>query len=323
MASQRDITAQQIAMQVRRNQMNRGNFNNFTPPGVNSGQALGPATPSAAPMQTTQQPNTFTQPMTSPQSGTRIANANNLKQYQRAQFTLTFNNNVTSGTLFSAASVMPIELFYSQNSVSKLGNNPLSLIPQAVPLEGGALFMSNTWGTLASAFGAVGGATNPNVLMKAQSYTLNATGTWGSPGILYTWWDTAGNLNFGVPTPGYGGFVPTVTLGCKEVAYRALFEFSGNSSFNISKIKPFFTNGIPQSQNQLSWKRGTFTGGVVGNPNSPQNFFSAFQLNTQIIEIPCNFAINKECGFLYGLNMNEASDSIVTTCNLWQESTIQ
>lgn len=304
---------------VRRNNMNRGNFNNFTA-GVAANSSMNAAPP--PPNTGVYNPSTGTiapgsaGPMPPPsQAGTRLVNLSGVPKHYQAQFTLTCNNNVTAGSIFQAGSIMPIEFFYNQNSCSTLGNNVNALIPTAIPLEGSSVNMSATWATATS-----NPALTTGYIMKAIAVTgVNAAG-WLTPQYVYTVWDVSGNLNFCAPTSGYTTLLPTVTLGCRETSYRSLFNFAGVQAFNTTKIKMFLTNAIPQTQNQLLWARATFTGGVTKNPTSPQNSFSEYQLNNNIVGVNGTWKIDREKGFLYGLNMNEGSDAFVFSCDLWTES---
>ena len=246
----------------------------------------------------------------------------------------TVTNQPAAVITLGANAVMPIELFYSQNSSSKFGapvfgtgipvNQLNATIPGAIGYESAASAVSTAAFPLAApTIGAAGYATNVLAGKFFQQgnglSNINPSG-WNNPSFVHVFFDGLGRLNFLAPTVANGittyplNAAPQVAIDCKEVPYRALFDFTSTYGINISKLRIIATpaNGGTQFQNTLNNIKYTFLGGLQKNPVSPTSFQSPFNQQNNIVDV-VNYGqtVDKNRGILYGINMNEVSGTIV------------
>ena len=268
----------------------------------------------------------------------RIVNVSNRPKSAQAQFNIVYSvsNTTTVASVFglSANSVMPIELFYHQNSSLKLGGSFANTTAQVNPLNATIQGIQALNNNMVS-FSSVTGGAVVELSTTTSGFTLNGVVTsgfrtgninpngWTTPSVIYTFFDPAGRAIFLAPTLTNSGSTilsanPYVALDCREVPYRSLFDFTSSQSFNISKMRIIATvaNGGAQFQNTLNYAKYSFIGGLVKNPISPTSFQSPFNQQANIVDVVnAPMEIDRQKGIIYGINMNEISGTIVCFCD--------
>jgi hypothetical protein len=270
-------------------------------------------------------------------------------QHTLAQFNIVLSGNLPAACAATGLTAIPVELFYNQNSCTKLGGTALNaLIPTGSPIDG---TISTIDTSLQSGTGIVNMATfpgfelvGPGTTATAKTfvrgvYGVNAVGNslinpanWQNP-FMIIGFDQNGTLNYIMPTIGAATGYPVMTVSVRETSYRALFEYSGAHSFNINKIRATATaaNGGNQFQNIVKWSKATWLGGVQSQPISVQSFVSPFQQLGYIADIvKTPIKIDRQKGILYALNAQEipgaqfngAGTVLTCFCDLYSEPKI-
>ncbi len=305
--SQRSQQADQAAMEIEKAAMRMGNFNSFT-----GGQG----------------------------TQSRTVNLKDKSKHQQAIFNLVIGGNIpATGIAATGLSTISLELFYAQNSASKLNYQALNtLLTNNQPIDGNIVFMPNALS---------GGALNPQPGTQISGGIAAAAGSflrgysvfagynpanWGNNPGTVTGFDALGQLNLIIPTSGATAIIPVVTIGCIETSYRSIFEYSGVHSFNIDKIRMTATqaNGGSQFKNAITWAKATWLGGVSKQVISPQSFNSPFQQQPNIIDIvKTPLKIDKQKGLQININAQEIPGTYGGTgltmtcwCDLYTQSEI-
>jgi len=247
-------------------------------------------------------------------------------QNQQAQFNIVIAGLIPATNIAaSALSTISTELFYAQNSASKLGSQALNaLLSQNQPIDGNIINLSSV---------LVGGQINPisfpggggglaTQFIRGYYQAAPAPSNWGNNPPTVCGFDNLGNLDFLLSTAAYTASVPYLSIGLRETSYRALFEYSAVHAFNISKIRitSTYANNGAQFQNTLFWAKATWLGGVNKQPVSPQSYVTPFQQQANIVDIvKTPFRIDRQKGFQYNINAGELpgiynGTGVVLTC---------
>lgn len=97
---------------------------------------------------------------------------------------------------------------------------------------------------------------------------------------------------------------PALTVTCAQQSYNSLVEYTLTKPFVIDAVRmTVLTPG--QIDNPIVHFRNTVLGGKTENTITPRTSFRPDQFQSQIIDIPMNFAIDGERGLIYTLNANE------------------
>ncbi len=247
-------------------------------------------------------------------------------QHQLAQFNIVVNGNIAAaGIAASGSSTIATELFYAQNSASKINSQALNaLLSNSSPIDGGIIVLPNALssGTLVPyTFPTVGASTSQQSYIRGIGSGIANGASWGNNPATICGFDANGNLQFLMPTNGAAG-LPALNISCRETSYRALFEYSAVHAFNIEKIRLTTTaaNNGAQFQNTLYWAKATWLGGVEKQVISPQSFVTPFQQLNNIVDIvKTPIRIDRQKGIQVNINANELAGvyggtGVVFTC---------
>ncbi len=122
--------------------------------------------------------------------------------------------------------------------------------------------------------------------------------------------DAAGNLVFSVaPTK-------TVSIACRQVPYKALFESSKVQPFKVEKLRMTVTTS-GQIDNDIVHITNSFLGSQKRNTISPRSYFRPDQFQNLIIDVPASFAVDGEKGLEYTMNGKTGAVNEVVTFNMF------
>ena len=134
--------------------------------------------------------------------------------------------------------------------------------------------------------------------------------------ILYKPLDTTlGQQAAGVGIIGFDGDGALVATGavawanalkvtCAQYPYRALLDASGCAPFRIFGIRMTTTTDA-QIDNEIVHFNATFLGARAQNSVSPRTYFRPDQYQNKIVDIECDFRIDRERGLYMTINAGE------------------
>lgn len=99
-------------------------------------------------------------------------------------------------------------------------------------------------------------------------------------------------------------YTPVLTVVCPQYTYRGLLEASGFQPFRIYGIRMTTTTDA-QIDNDIVHFNSTFLGSKAQNSLSPRTYFKPEQFQSKIVDIACDFRIDRERGLIYTLNAGE------------------
>lgn len=248
-------------------------------------------------------------------AGPRTVDLKGRSQHQQAIFNLIIGGNLGAATAASGLSTINLELFYAQNSCSKIAPTGLNaLLTASNPIDGTICTIDDAvTGTNLAVMtnypAVVTSAATAKAFVRGYHTVANLNAAnWASNPNTIVGWDANGTLNFIIPTTGVTAAYPYVNISCRETSYRALFEYSADHSFNIQKIRFTATpaNGGNQFQNPLTWAKATWLGGVEKQVISVQSYVSPFQQLNNIVDIvKTPIKIDRQKGIAYSINAQE------------------
>lgn len=154
--------------------------------------------------------------------------------------------------------------------------------------------------TLGAAYGTELKASNGTTNYDFRAYGAVSTDiTGGYPGsgvndLVY--WNEAGNLVYNYSV----GSVDNIIISCKEVPYRALFDYTASGVMRIQKMRILYTQAA-QIQEDFTLTYRNILGVTKTNSLSPKQFFTPQQFQSLLVDVPTPFQISKERGMFMKL----------------------
>jgi hypothetical protein len=96
----------------------------------------------------------------------------------------------------------------------------------------------------------------------------------------------------------------SMTIQCRQRAYRGLFESSSRTPFIIEKVRLTVTNDS-QIDNEIFVDYQSFLNKVETNSINPRTYFNPYQNQSKIIDIPLKTLIDLERGLRLTVNASE------------------
>jgi hypothetical protein len=113
---------------------------------------------------------------------------------------------------------------------------------------------------------------------------------------------------------------PVATVGCSEIAYASFFAASGITPFSVLGLRVTYTTDS-QIDNNITYIKKSYAGGVVENPISPRSFFQPSQFQDLIVDVAASFDIGIDTGIKYVLNSGETV-KFALFINMWTSQTL-
>ncbi len=99
-------------------------------------------------------------------------------------------------------------------------------------------------------------------------------------------------------------YTPVLTVSCGQYPYRGVLESCAIQPFRIYGIRMTVTTDA-QIDNDITHFNSTFLGAKQQNPVSPRTYFRPDQFQTKIVDIQCDFRIDRERGLYTIVNAGE------------------
>lgn len=99
------------------------------------------------------------------------------------------------------------------------------------------------------------------------------------------------------------GSTDNVIVTCKEVPYRALFDYTGSGAFSVKKMRLQYSQA-GQINEDLNLVYRNILGTTKSSSLSPKQFFTPLQFQSLLVDCSTPFTITKERGIQFLLEPN-------------------
>lgn len=113
---------------------------------------------------------------------------------------------------------------------------------------------------------------------------------------------------------------PIGTISCTESTYLTFFDGSAINAFQVAYFR-FNCQTDQQIQNQITWFKKTFSGGISTNTINPRSYMTPNQQQNRLINITVSFSIGLDSGLSMLVNAGE-SVQLSLFINAWTRQSL-